>query len=110
MKRPDARAMLNQFIRPTRGARAGTSVESAQGIEVGPKKPATTAGGAGKEPEQLALLRVYGAARDSGVGSGVAVCVAGRGGLVRSAASADDSEGMRCRWWVGRGVIVSWVV
>jgi hypothetical protein len=92
MKRPDARAMLDQFIRPTSGARAGTSVESAQSIEVGPKKPATTAGGAGKELEELALLRVCGAARDS-VGDGVAVCVAGPESLVRSATSAVDSEG-----------------
>jgi hypothetical protein len=87
--------MLEQSIRPTNGARTGTSVESAQSIEVGPKKLATTASGAGKDLEELALLHVCGSARDSvggGIDIAVYMCVVGPESLVRSAASAVDSE------------------
>jgi ferric-chelate reductase len=84
MERPEARAMLEQFIRPARGARAGASVESAQSVEVGAEKPS----GAGKELEELALPRVGAGAAPGAVGGGVAVCVAGPESLARSAANA----------------------
>jgi ferric-chelate reductase len=86
MERPEARAMLEQFIRPASGARAGGSVESAQSVEVGAEKPA--AGGAGKEREELALPRVDAGGVSGAVRGGVAVCVAGPESLARSAANA----------------------